>query len=250
VITNQISQSRHHEPPDQRGHDEPEREEPGQRPDEPAPPVGRHELRQERRDDRALRPRARPGQHPARQEHLVVRRERGDHGEDGVERQRVHHDLFAADAVTEQAGGGRAEQEPERRGGPDEPELAVGQPPGLLRARQQERDHGRVHAVEGVAEAAYEQQNVVRTAQREPVQTGQQGPALAQAAEEVVIVPAEGEAFFPSLTAGIAVAQALVTQLAAVDPARTSATIEAAESMWSKFGLLHRRPTTMDRPAT
>lgn len=75
-------------------------------------------------------------------------------------------------------------------------------------------------------------------------------PALAQAAEEVVIVPAEGEAFFPSLTAGIAVAQALVTQLAAVDPARTSATIEAAESMWSKFGLLHRRPTTMDRPAT
>ncbi|MEV0235338.1 MurR/RpiR family transcriptional regulator [Nonomuraea sp. NPDC050786] len=67
-------------------------------------------------------------------------------------------------------------------------------------------------------------------------------PALADAAEEVVIVPAEGEAFFPSLTAGMAVAQALVTQLAAVDPARTGASIEAAESMWTRFGLLHRRP--------
>lgn len=67
-------------------------------------------------------------------------------------------------------------------------------------------------------------------------------PALADAAEEVVIVPAEGEAFFPSLTAGMAVAQALVTQLAAVDPARTGASIEAAEAMWTRFGLLHRRP--------
>ncbi|MFI6789627.1 MurR/RpiR family transcriptional regulator [Nonomuraea sp. NPDC050383] len=67
-------------------------------------------------------------------------------------------------------------------------------------------------------------------------------PALAAAAEEVVMVPAEGEAFFPSLTAGIAVAQALVTQLAAVDPAHTGASIEAAEAMWSRFGLLHRRP--------
>lgn len=68
-------------------------------------------------------------------------------------------------------------------------------------------------------------------------------PALASAAEEVVMVPAEGEAFFPSLTAGIAVAQALVTQLAAVNPSRTGTSIEAAEAMWTKFGLLHRRPT-------
>ncbi|WP_345559519.1 MurR/RpiR family transcriptional regulator [Nonomuraea rosea] len=71
-------------------------------------------------------------------------------------------------------------------------------------------------------------------------------PALAAAAEEVVMVPAEGEAFFPSLTAGLAVAQALVTQLAAVDPARTGASIEAAEAMWTRFGLLHRRPLAGD----
>ncbi|MER6004693.1 MurR/RpiR family transcriptional regulator [Nonomuraea angiospora] len=74
-------------------------------------------------------------------------------------------------------------------------------------------------------------------------------PALAEAAEEVVMVPAEGEAFFPSLTAGMAVAQALVTQLAAVDPARTGASIEAAEAMWTRFGLLHRRPATPTPPS-
>jgi DNA-binding MurR/RpiR family transcriptional regulator len=68
-------------------------------------------------------------------------------------------------------------------------------------------------------------------------------PALAGAAEKVVMVPAEGVAFFPSLTAGMAVAQAVVAQLAALDPARTSASIERAEAMWSKFGLLHRRPS-------
>ena len=75
-------------------------------------------------------------------------------------------------------------------------------------------------------------------------------PALANAAEEVVMVPAEGVAFFPSLTAGMAVAQALVTQLATVDPARTSASIETAEGMWSKFGLLHRRPAPRPRRPT
>ncbi|MBF8194021.1 MurR/RpiR family transcriptional regulator [Nonomuraea sp. K274] len=73
-------------------------------------------------------------------------------------------------------------------------------------------------------------------------------PALAEAAEQVVMVPAEGEAFFPSLTAGMAVAQALVAQLAAVDPARTGAAIEAAEAMWTKFGILHRRAATGHQP--
>ncbi|GAA2660288.1 MULTISPECIES: MurR/RpiR family transcriptional regulator [Actinosynnema] len=66
-------------------------------------------------------------------------------------------------------------------------------------------------------------------------------PALSSAAEEVLLVPAEGVAFFPSLTAGVAVAQAVVAQLAAIDPERTAASIETAEGMWSRFGLLHRR---------
>jgi DNA-binding MurR/RpiR family transcriptional regulator len=67
-------------------------------------------------------------------------------------------------------------------------------------------------------------------------------PALAGAAEHVLVVPAEGVTFFPSLTAGMALAQAIVTELAAVDPARTSASIEAAEAMWTRFELMHRRP--------
>jgi DNA-binding MurR/RpiR family transcriptional regulator len=74
------------------------------------------------------------------------------------------------------------------------------------------------------------------------VVTDAASPALAGAAEHVLMVPAEGVTFFPSLTAGMAVAQAIVTQLAAVDPARTSASIEAAEAMWARFDLLHRRP--------
>ncbi|AXB42945.1 MurR/RpiR family transcriptional regulator [Amycolatopsis albispora] len=68
-------------------------------------------------------------------------------------------------------------------------------------------------------------------------------PALAGAADQVLMVPAEGVTFFPSLTGGMALVQAIVAQLAAVDPRRTSESIEAAEAMWSRFDLLHRRPS-------
>ncbi|TNC27799.1 MurR/RpiR family transcriptional regulator [Amycolatopsis alkalitolerans] len=67
-------------------------------------------------------------------------------------------------------------------------------------------------------------------------------PALANAAERVLMVPAEGVTFFPSLTAGMALVQAIVAQLASIDPARTRGSIETAEAMWSRFDLLHRRP--------
>lgn len=68
--------------------------------------------------------------------------------------------------------------------------------------------------------------------------------ALTAVAEQVLIVPAEGVAFFPSLTAALALAQAVVTELAAIDPARTKAAIERAETQWRRFGLLHRQPGT------
>jgi DNA-binding MurR/RpiR family transcriptional regulator len=68
------------------------------------------------------------------------------------------------------------------------------------------------------------------------------GPALTRAAERVLLVPAEGVAFFPSLTAGLALAQAVVTELAAIDPSRTRTAIEHAEAQWARFGLLHRQP--------
>lgn len=67
-------------------------------------------------------------------------------------------------------------------------------------------------------------------------------PILTRAAERVLLVPAEGVAFFPSMTAGLALAQAVVTELAAIDPARTRTAIEHAEAQWARFGLLHRQP--------
>ncbi|SFS72587.1 MurR/RpiR family transcriptional regulator [Saccharopolyspora flava] len=67
-------------------------------------------------------------------------------------------------------------------------------------------------------------------------------PALAAAAEEVVLIPAEGVAFFPSLAPGLAMAQAIAAQLSTVDPDRTRRSIEAAEAQWSRFHLLHRTP--------
>jgi DNA-binding MurR/RpiR family transcriptional regulator len=72
-------------------------------------------------------------------------------------------------------------------------------------------------------------------------------PALAEAAEHVLMVPAEGVAFFPSLTAGVALVQSIVAQLASVDPGRTSKSIEAAEAMWTRFDLLQRRPGLTSR---
>lgn len=73
------------------------------------------------------------------------------------------------------------------------------------------------------------------------VLTDAASPALAAAAERVVLIPAEGVAFFPSLAPGLAVAQAVAAQLSTVDPERTRRSIEAAETQWSGFGLLHRR---------
>lgn len=74
-------------------------------------------------------------------------------------------------------------------------------------------------------------------------------PALTDAANDVLIVPAEGVAFFPSLTAGMAAVQAIVAELATLDPGRTKRAIEGAEAQWDRFGLLHRRPQPRERPA-
>lgn len=64
---------------------------------------------------------------------------------------------------------------------------------------------------------------------------------LAGHVEEALVVPAEGAAFFPSMTSGLAVLQAVVTELADLDPARTHASVAAAEREWQRFALLHRR---------
>jgi len=66
-------------------------------------------------------------------------------------------------------------------------------------------------------------------------------PALEETADGLIVVPAEGVAFFPSMTAGLAAVQAIVAQLASVDPQRTRDTVAAAEAQWQRFSLLHRR---------
>lgn len=65
--------------------------------------------------------------------------------------------------------------------------------------------------------------------------------ALEKIADGVVIVPAEGVSFFPSMTSGLAAVQAIVAQLASIDPPRTRRTVAAAEAQWQRFSLLHRR---------
>lgn len=65
-------------------------------------------------------------------------------------------------------------------------------------------------------------------------------PVLEQSADEIVITPAEGTSFFPSLTAAMAVQQGIVATLAAVDPERTRRSLIAVEENWRTFKLLHR----------
>lgn len=65
-------------------------------------------------------------------------------------------------------------------------------------------------------------------------------PALEKSADEIVLTPAEGTSFFPSLTAAMAAQQGIVATLARVDPARTRESLTAAEDGWQTFKLLHR----------
>jgi DNA-binding MurR/RpiR family transcriptional regulator len=62
---------------------------------------------------------------------------------------------------------------------------------------------------------------------------------LAQLADSVLVVPAEGVSFFPSLVAGLAVVEGICAELARLDPQRTGEAIASAERQWKEFGLLH-----------
>lgn len=64
-------------------------------------------------------------------------------------------------------------------------------------------------------------------------------PTLRDVADVLVTVPAEGVAFFPSLTCSIAAVQAIVSELATLDAERTRAAVQAAEDEWREFALLH-----------
>jgi DNA-binding MurR/RpiR family transcriptional regulator len=68
-------------------------------------------------------------------------------------------------------------------------------------------------------------------------------PPLEASADEVLLVPAEGRSFFPSLTAAMAVQQGLVATLAGLDPERTRKSMVIAEDAWQQFKILHRSAT-------
>jgi DNA-binding MurR/RpiR family transcriptional regulator len=68
-------------------------------------------------------------------------------------------------------------------------------------------------------------------------------PALEASADDVLLVPAEGRSFFPSLTAAMAVQQGLVATLASLDPERTRKSMVVAEDAWQQFKILHRSVT-------
>lgn len=65
-------------------------------------------------------------------------------------------------------------------------------------------------------------------------------PVLYKSADEVLLVPAEGSSFFPSLTAAMSVQQGIVSTLARLDPDRTRKSLIAVENSWQAFHLLHR----------
>lgn len=65
-------------------------------------------------------------------------------------------------------------------------------------------------------------------------------PALEKSADEIVLTPAEGTSFFPSLTPAMAAQQGIVATLARIDPDRTRKSLTAAEESWQTFRILHR----------
>lgn len=60
---------------------------------------------------------------------------------------------------------------------------------------------------------------------------------LANQADNCLVVPAEGVAFFRSQVAAMAAANALLTQVAAVDQERTVAAITRSQSAWGRLGI-------------
>lgn len=65
---------------------------------------------------------------------------------------------------------------------------------------------------------------------------------LAELADHLAIVPAEGVSFAPSLTPAISLVQAISAELALVDPDLTQATVARSDQVWREAGLLQKSP--------
>lgn len=68
--------------------------------------------------------------------------------------------------------------------------------------------------------------------------TDSSSPLLGSSATLQVAVPSEGAGFFPSLVGALSVCQAIVVELAALDPAKTRRALAEAEDQWTHFHLL------------
>lgn len=63
---------------------------------------------------------------------------------------------------------------------------------------------------------------------------------LEQQCTECIRIPTEGTGFSPSLTSATALVHAIVAELIALDPERSTRMIENAEREWERFQLMHR----------
>lgn len=61
-----------------------------------------------------------------------------------------------------------------------------------------------------------------------------------QQCSECIRIPTESIGFSPSLTAAVAVVHAIIAELMAIDPERSTQMIERADREWARFHLVHR----------
>ncbi len=71
--------------------------------------------------------------------------------------------------------------------------------------------------------------------------TDDDSSAAAQYADALIRVPSEGAGFFPSLVPSLAVAQAIVVEVAAVDPEHSLNSIRTSEEMWARMRIMRPR---------
>lgn len=62
--------------------------------------------------------------------------------------------------------------------------------------------------------------------------------AVTDLAEEAILVPSEGVSFVPSIVGAVSAVQALLAEIAAYDPQRTTAALRDVEHMWSRLDLV------------
>lgn len=71
------------------------------------------------------------------------------------------------------------------------------------------------------------------------VLTDMESSPLANVARHLVAVPSEGTSTFPSLVSGMAVANALLAELAQRDPNRTERALRTVKQLWSRLGIIY-----------